>query len=514
VLDGLTALVDSNLVRVRDPSPVLSDAAADPPRLTLLETIREYGAEQLQTHAEHDATRQRHAVYFLAVAENALEELSGRDAPAAMARLDAEHDNLRAALRWVHERADAQTAVRLAGCLWPFWLQRGHLSEGRRWLQQALDLPADDTVSPSERLTALIGAARLAIDQADHDHASTASTDAVALARQEADTRQLVAALNVRGYLARGLDRYAESFRDHDEARALAHAAHDKSGEADALLGLAYAAMFTGDVTGARDLADDSLAIARDLADDRLVAQALSLLAWQATNVGAYDRAAAVGTEALVHMRRLGDTGETAEMCFVLGNIALFQGDYERADRAFQEALSLHRDRGDALHLSRDLGGVGAAALNLGDLTRARTLSEESLVLAQRYHDRWGTAMSLTVVGHVELAAGDHGRALALFTEAADLFQAIGNLLYLPWCLEGLAGVAAGRGEHEHAAELDGAREAVQTQTGVVVPPLHRTGYTDTLATVRAALTPDAFHAARLNGRARPPTHVIVNASR
>lgn len=326
VLDELTALIDSNLVRVRAPAD-----GDDTPRVMLLETIREFGIEQLQAHGELDDTRQRHADHFVAVAEAATAELSGADAPTAAARLDAEHDNLRAALPWLCDRGDASTAVRLAGCMWPYWFQRGHLTEGRRWLHGVLDMPGADTVAARLRLAALIGAARLAMDQADHDAAETASAAAVALALAQRNPRQLVAALNVRGHITRLRDRYADSARDHDEARTLAHTAGDRAGEAEAL-----------------------------------------------------------ATESLDRWRRLGDTGEVAELHFQLGNTAMFRGDHERADRSFQQALALHRDRGDVLHLSRDLSGVGAAALNLGDLDHARALISDSLDLARRYDDRWG----------------------------------------------------------------------------------------------------------------------------
>jgi predicted ATPase/DNA-binding XRE family transcriptional regulator len=513
VLDRLAALVDASLVRVHD-RPLAADGAdaRGQPRLGMLETIREYGVEQLHAHGEHAGARQRHAEHFVTVAQAALAGLSGADAPAATARLDAEHDNVRAALRWVHDRADAPTMVGLAGNLWPFWLRRGHLTEGRQWLQRALDLPGADAVAAPLRLTALIGAARLAIDQADHNAAAAACADAVALAREDDDARRLVAALNVRGHLARQRDRYADSIRDHDEARALAHAHHDQAGEAEALLGLAEAAMITGDPRRARELADDSLTVARATGDDRLVAQAQSTLTWQATNTGDYVRAEALATETLDRWRRLGDTGEAAEAHFLLGNVALFQCEYERADQSFQEALALHRDRGDVLHLSRDLSAVGVTALNLRDIGRAQALVGESLDLARRYDDRWGVAMSLTLLGHVELAAGNDAVAFTLFTEAWEQFQVIGNLIYLPWCLEGLAGVAAAHGNHAGAAELDGARDSVGAHVGVTVPPIHPEGYTRTLTATRTAMTPESFEAARTSGRTRPLNQVIASA--
>jgi transcriptional regulator with XRE-family HTH domain len=94
--------------------------------------------------------------------------------------------------------------------------------------------------------------------------------------------------------------------------------------------------------------------------------------------------------------------------------------------------------------------------LNLGNVAGARAVLEEGLAVNRRYHDRWSLAMSLTMMGHLDLADGGHTRAQALLGEAASQFADTGNLMFVPWCLEGLAGVAAARGDHERAAELDG----------------------------------------------------------
>jgi hypothetical protein len=140
-------------------------------------------------------------------------------------------------------------------------------------------------------------------------------------------------------------------------------------------------------------------------------------------------------------------------------------------------------------------------------------LLEESLAVNRRYHDRWGLTMSLTVLGHVSLADSDHTRAQALLAEAASQFADTGNLMYLPWCLEGLAGVAAARGDHQRAAELDGARDALRAQIGVLHPPLHPAAYARTLATVRAGLTPAAFDAAHARPAHQTPQQIIPAAT-
>jgi predicted ATPase/DNA-binding XRE family transcriptional regulator len=512
VLDGVASLVASSLLRLREAPAAGEGVPPAAPRVTMLETIREYGTELLAERSETGDDGRRHAAYYLALAEEAGPGLTGPGAAAWLARLDTEHDNLRAALRWAREQDDGATALHLAAALWPFWARRGHLSEGRRWLTEGLDRSAA-AVAPAVRVSGLVGAAQLAVDQAAYDQAAQRCAQAVALARELADPRLLAAALNTRGLLARAQDRYADSARDHQAGLEQARAGADRAGEATALLGLAYAAMFTGDAAQASALAQESLAAARDSGDRHALARVLFLLAWAASNAGSFEQAEELGTEALGLFRALGDTGEQAEALFLLGQVAGYSGGYERAAGFFADSLARLRDQGDETGTARAMGGLGHALLNLGDPAGARGLLEESLVVARGYGDRWGTAMTLTLVGHVDLADGDETRAQALLAEAASLFADTGNLMFLPWCLEGLAAVAIARGDNARAAELDGAREALRAQTGVLLPPVHPTAYARTLATARAGLTPAAFDAARARQAGQAPQQIITAAT-
>ena len=144
-------------------------------------------------------------------------------------------------------------------------------------------------------------------------------------------------------------DRYADSARDYQAALEQAREAADQGGEATALLGLAYAAMFTGDGPRASALAEESLAAARDSGDRHTLAQVLFLLGWAAGNAGpgASEQAEAFGTEALGLFRALGDTGWQAEVLFMLGTFGVTTGDYRRAARLFADSLTLQRKRGD-----------------------------------------------------------------------------------------------------------------------------------------------------------------------
>jgi predicted ATPase len=171
------------------------------PRFTMLETIREFGLEQLEFHGEANDTRQRHADYFLALAEAAVPHLETSDETAWLDRLKAELDNLRAALRWAVSRGERERGLRLGGALWLFWFMRGRLTEGREWLEELLAL-ADRETHRVARAKALAGAATLARYQGDHTAARLLAEQALAIHRELSDQQGIANALDTLGYLA------------------------------------------------------------------------------------------------------------------------------------------------------------------------------------------------------------------------------------------------------------------------------------------------------------------------
>ncbi|HEV2109439.1 MAG TPA: NB-ARC domain-containing protein, partial [Thermomicrobiales bacterium] len=160
VFEGLASLVDKSLVHR------LPDVEGIEPRFGMLETIREFGLEQLAAGSDGPSTRNAHAAYYVGLAERMEPDLyGGRDLVRLLATLEAEHANLRAALTHLMEVRDATASLRLAGALAPFWLFHSHRSEGRRWLDRAL-LAAEGTGAPADvRARAFGGAAVLALGQ-------------------------------------------------------------------------------------------------------------------------------------------------------------------------------------------------------------------------------------------------------------------------------------------------------------------------------------------------------------
>ncbi len=147
VFAGLASLVDKSLLRQEE-------GVEGEPRFRMLETVREFGLERLELSGEKTTTRDGHARYFRDLAERAGPVIAETGDPAWLDVLDCEHDNLRAALGWSGDTGDNDTLLRLAGDLALFWYYRGHLNEGRRWLDQALQAPPDAAL-PRPRAWAL-----------------------------------------------------------------------------------------------------------------------------------------------------------------------------------------------------------------------------------------------------------------------------------------------------------------------------------------------------------------------
>ncbi|GAC1329421.1 MAG: hypothetical protein NVSMB22_21420 [Chloroflexota bacterium] len=472
-------LVDKSLVR-------MSDHSAPEPRLTMLETVREYSLERLHAAGEAESLRQRHAVYYRALAEHAGARITGPDHASWVAVLEREHDNLRAALRWACDHADAVMGERLVVALTRFWSVRGYLQEGRRWLREIVNLAETGSdPPPASHVKALVAATTMALDQGAFDEAEELAARAMNLA-QEPEDRML--ALAVHGLLARQQTRYTDAVLDCERALSVAQELGNRNIEAEMLDNLATTLSLTGATDHATALFKQSLALFRAIGDVGGQANVMVGLARHAGNAGAHEDAETFNNEALALFRTLGDTGKVAEVLFGLGLVARQQGQYERATSLLEESLALRRERGDERSAAMNLGALAMTALNLGDVKRARALVTESMEVICKDDDVWPWAIDMTVLGHVDLAAGNIAEAENLFHESAMTFQTLGNLIYLPWCLEGLAGVAIAAGHAVRAARLCGARDALVARMGSSSPPTDPAAYLRTVSSIRAAL--------------------------
>jgi non-specific serine/threonine protein kinase len=306
---------------------------SDALRFRLLETLREYAAEKL-TPEERARLRQRHAGYFLAWAEMAARGLEGPEQSAWLARLEMEHDNLRAALDACEESGQAEIGLRLCVALTPFWSVRGHLREGRERLTRLMALSEAYPVPEAVRIGALTGLGRLAYTLGD----------------------------------------YAAAHALHAECLSLCRKSGDKAGMARALHYLGSVAFERGDYPLAHALHEESLALRRELGDKPGIASSLHWLGIVATNRGEFEQAKTLLQESLALRQEGGDKGGIAGCYNSLGIVARRQGDYAAARDCYTQSLVLKREIGDNPGIADSLEGFAGLAIAQGRAERAATL--------------------------------------------------------------------------------------------------------------------------------------------
>ena len=276
VLDGLQELADHSLLRqVRAPGP-------SPARYAMLQTIREFAAERLAAMPEADGVRGAHAATFLAAVETAGRPHAGLAKKEWLERVDAEHNNIRAAIGW-YRRHDPPAALRLAAAMAAFWSLRGHHTEGRHRLGELLGLVPEPSV---DRVSALNGAAWLAIDQGDYAHATGLLEASIGLSRILGDTVGESIATVYLGRCTMSSGRIADAAPDVERAVALANEAGDRPAIAFVTFYSALVALLTGNQEAACDLFAGCGALAAELGLTPLCARARLMLGYPLLDLG------------------------------------------------------------------------------------------------------------------------------------------------------------------------------------------------------------------------------------
>jgi predicted ATPase/Tfp pilus assembly protein PilF len=499
ILDGLATLVEQSLVRQND-GPV------GEPRFTMLETIREYALERLAASGAAEALHEQHAAYYLALAERADTELVGARQADWLERVEADHDNLRAAFSWATERRRAEIALRLAGALWWFWRVRGHLSEGRKRLEAALALPdAGQAGDPSQialRADALSGAGQLAQMQGDYTQASELYREGLELRRGLGDAAGIAEILAGQGRVALRLGDYAAAQAHFEESLKLWQEAGNQAGIADVLAGQGRVARRQGDLLAAQGHFEQSLTLYQRLNAHTSIAEAYINLGSVARLQGNYLQAKTHYQNSLELSRKLGNQRGIAMALANLGNVALEQGDYQSAKQAFEESLVIFRQLEAKTNIAVSLSNLGRVAHLLGDESQAQQFFAESLALHRELGDRRGIAL---VFGNMADALADQGmadEAARHYTESLTLFRALDDRAGIADTLEGLACASCARGQAERAARLFGAAEGLRATLGAPLWPVYRASYDRDVAATRAQLGELAFGAAWAAGRA------------
>ena len=383
VAAGLESLLNKSLLRQMQ-------SAAGEPRFMMLETMREYALEKLVESDEIERVQELHALYFLALAEQASQEWSGPREAEWLARLEIQHDNLRAALQW-HLAADGrrQTSLRFVGSLANFWQTRGYLSEGRAWLADALRRKGADAPTQA-RAHALRSVGSIAYLQCDYPAARAVYGEALDIDRQRGD----------------------------------------QGGVAHSLIGLGDMETAIGDYAAAAPRFQQAADIMQQLGDVSSGANALTLLGWCVLRSrGDYPQVVAWFEQGLALCQQAGDMAGIALAYSGLGEIAVRQGELEQAMHLLEQSLSLRQELGEKWGIAATLGSLAWAAQRQEDFERATTLLGESLLIRNDIGDPGGMAWSLEKLAEIAHVHQDDGRAARIFGAAAALRVSVNSAI-------------------------------------------------------------------------------------
>jgi predicted ATPase/DNA-binding CsgD family transcriptional regulator len=471
-LDAVSVLLENNLVRQLEQADGES-------RLLLLETIREFGLECLADTGELEAAQAAHAAYYLALAEEAEPRLRGPEQASWVAQLEREQENLRAALRFLLERARVQAstqaeeiqteqAMRLCVALSPFWYDRGYGREGLNFLMQALAERAG--VGTALRARALDTAASLAFGYALNIPLEQLAEESLALYQELGDPIGIARSLHRLGIIARVRSQFV-----------LAHARLEEA-----------AAHF------------------QELGDRWRQGQCSTERARIAMEQGQFEQAHALLEQSLLLYQELGDKQRLGWVRFLLAYLLFVsQQDQPLAQQLAEQSLAHFHEQDNILYSAAPLSLLGLIHMERGELEVARALLENSLAIDKQFgteaediHIALGRLLALQ--GDVAAARHHYQESLTLLFEQNVCKENIAA------SLEGLAALEAGQGAPSLAARLWGAAATLREAIGAPMYPVHRASYEQALAHARTTLGEQVFRGAWAEGRSLTPEQVLA----
>jgi transposase/tetratricopeptide (TPR) repeat protein len=507
------------LEQLREYSLVLTEEAGEETRYRTLESVREYACTLLSSE-EGTALSRKHAAYFTILAERAAPELRGQSQASWLRGLEAERENIGAALDWLLASRDIEGGLRLASALARFWNMHGYSREGRQRLAALLAGARDldsagartQAVSPAILAAAIDAAGTLAHDLGEYQEARRLHEEGLAIRRRLGDLKGVSASLHNLGTVSVAEGDYSVAQAFLEESLAIRRERDDRVGIAAALGHLGYVAHCQGDVLTAERRLQESVAISRELGDRWGMAGSLYLLGHLALSRGEEETAGRLFHEELAIERELGDPQGIAGALHSLGSVLRRQAAYEAASALYEESLAIQRGLGDQPGVATSLCSLGQVALSQGNLDAAKSLLEEALGLWRSLGARRGIAWATELLGEVAREQGELESASALLAESLKTRRELGDRTGVLVSVEALAKVASARDEPERATRLFGATASWRAARGTALPPNEQPDRDARLLALRKALGESAFDAAWCAGGALTEDEAIADA--
>lgn len=484
LLPLLHALIEKNLLRH-------TITPAGDLRFWMLAVMREYAQERLEMSGAAATARSRHAAYYQAQVVLATPELNGAQQVRWLNLLEADHNNLRAALEWYLQH-DLPQGFALATMLAEgFWVIRGHFGEGRAWFEKLLAQAASESgaqLPAATHAAALRASVRLALGQGDLPTAAALAQASLTLFEQIGDQQGKCTALRMLASVALHQSNYAQAIALYQQALTQAQAAGDQAEAAAILNGLGLVAKDQGD----------------------------------------YARAAEFHQQSYARYQALNDQIGMARSLMYLSIVAYWRGDYRAAAALAQQCVTLQSERGDSISIAFAREIQAMAVAKTGDLAQGMHLLEKCLEHFQSISNKSGLALILNDMGLVAHWQGNYAQAIQLHQQGLQAAWQIGDKRRMAFCLEGIA-MACGQWAAQstpqstveglvqryqwRAIQLFGAVAALRTQIGAPLPPTERADYEASLAQVRVGVNPATFAATWAKGEAMSLEQAVAYAA-
>jgi tetratricopeptide (TPR) repeat protein len=399
----------------------------------MLETVRQYGLRILSEQGELEVTSQRHASFFVQLAEQADEGLRDARQGESMNVLDTEHDNLRGALRWATDNNKADLAFRLVGALGWFWFMRGHWKESWRWFHKANDLKSIS--KPIIRAKAICRAGGLQIIRGNMIGTIELIEQAVDIYRESGDEEGLAWSLNLMGQ--------SKTWSDKEFDQAMPYLS-------------------------------ESVELFSRLENDWGVAFTLPFIGQVVEYQGDYERSINLQKKGIAIFERVGDEWNQAYSLYLMGGSATRNNDYQLAEWAYDQCMkkcSLIKDKVMEAHA---LKGLGQLSLQKDDREHMEEFYLEALEALQKIGDENCVAATLRGLGEVAQRKGDYAKGAKLLGQSLLTYEKLGLDDYVVILIDRFASLSAASGKRGRAARLLGASNCLDGETGLIMPVQYR----------------------------------------
>jgi predicted ATPase/DNA-binding XRE family transcriptional regulator/Tfp pilus assembly protein PilF len=468
ILDGMTALVESNLIELHSES-------SDEPRFRMLETIREFGLDLLQTDDSGSTARERHARYMADLVQAAPPFLRGPDQIYWLNRLEVEHANIRLALDW-HLTHDVEAGLRMLAALWRFWWMHSHLTLGRRYFDEFLDR-SDDSMEPATLASALTGAGVMTLYESD-------------LARDRAEAQ-------------------------HEQALSIWLDLHDPpEGGYWSYLCLGIIESRRGNLPAAEARFQQCIEYAQCHNQPAGVLGGYLLLANQLAWRGHPEQATSHFQAALSIAREFQDPWMIALNSMNLARMLAREGRYEEAWALANEAVGLSQQLKHTRDVSWALNGMAEIEISQGRLSEAKMHLEQALEYAQKTGDTHRVSAATCDLGTIALRSGEFQEAAELFRKSLDSCLVSGNIPGTAEAIDGLATTMARLGNPRQAVQLHAAAIAFCERVGIATPDADRSALEHEYVTVQQFLSITEFDEAWQTGNKLTPDQFAAQTQR